>query len=82
MKYNQSSSGRWDASGSWEEAVSKQAEQALKWAVKLSNEDLSSLLVAMIDSNAFTTYERRAILMVASTRLPIPVIPECGDDQH
>lgn len=73
--YNQSSSGRWDASGSWEEAVKNKEAEALRWAVDLSNEDISSLLVAMIDSNAFTTYERKAILMVASTRLDLSKNP-------
>lgn len=73
--YNQSSSGRWDASGSWEEAVRNQEEHALNWAVELSNEDISSLLVAMMDPNVFTTYERRAILMVASTRLDLSENP-------
>lgn len=71
MTYNQTSSGRWDADGSWEESVGNHEREALKWATTLGNDDISSLLVAMIDSNAFTTYERQAILMVASTRLDL-----------
>lgn len=57
------SSGRWDAVGSWSEAVQLQQEKATRWAVHLNTSDLYRAVTTMAsDENAFTLYERKAIL--------------------
>lgn len=68
-QYNQTSSGRWDASGSWSEAVERQQDQALEWAESMPNGAIAKALVIMMDSNAYTTYERKALLFVAANRI-------------
>lgn len=58
------SSGRWDASGSWEEAVEEQHRLACDWVWGLGLHDLRLAVMQMeYDTNAFTLYQRKAILM-------------------
>lgn len=69
-KYNQTSSGRWDASGSWSDAVAAEHEKARSWALRQSFDKLSENLIIMAnDPNAFTTYERRALMLVVADML-------------
>lgn len=63
---NNLSSGRWDAVGSWEKAVQAQMDEAMRWANDLDDLDLADILEAMVDSNEFTTYERRAVLLASA----------------
>ena len=64
------SSGRWDAIGSWEDATSLEREKAFKWANNLEIGDLyRAVLLMASDINAFTLYERTAILEVVAIRL-------------
>lgn len=57
------SSGRWDADGRWEDAVAKQRKLARDWAVGLTIPQLRQAVAAMAsDVNAFTLYERKALL--------------------
>lgn len=57
------SSGRWDATGSWEEAVEKEQQYARAWAEGIPVNEVSDNLLAMAhDTNHFTLYERRALL--------------------
>ena len=64
------SSGRWDASGSWEDAAFLEREKAFKWANNLQVDDLyRAVLLMSSDTNAFTLYERAAILEVVAIRL-------------
>ncbi len=63
------SSGRWDASGSFELASQLQREQALDWVRDLSNLDLAYAIEEMIDPNAFTLHQRVSLLRVAAERL-------------
>lgn len=64
------SSGRWDATGSFLDAVFGQREHAFKWASDLPLKDLHWMVTIMAsDANAFTLYERKAILEVVALRL-------------
>lgn len=62
--YNQTSSGRWDASGSWSEAVEEEHNKAAEWAYSLNDYQIRLSLIEMAeDPNAFTTYQRRALML-------------------
>lgn len=63
-KYDTLSSGRWDASGSWADAVFHEKKKAFHWAEGLSLEQLiKALEILAVDINAeFSTYERQAVL--------------------
>ncbi len=64
------SSGRWDAAGSWEIAVYEERQKALKWARTLSLKDLHWAITTMAsDVNAFSLYERKALLEVIALKL-------------
>lgn len=64
------SSGRWDASGSWEASVEGQKFIAKEWAEEMTIEELRYVLDDMADDmNAFTLYERQAALRAASELL-------------
>lgn len=64
------SSGRWDASGSWEDAVWIEREKAFNWAKSLPLKTLHWVITTMAsDTNAFSLYERKAILEVVALRL-------------
>lgn len=64
------SSGRWDAAGSWEDAVTETMEQAFNWASNLSLEELHwAITVMAADVNSFSLYERRALLEVVGLHL-------------
>lgn len=64
------SSGRWDASGSWADAVEEQFVKSRDWAFALSLFDLRMAVMKMEqDVNAFTLYERKAILMAVQHKL-------------
>lgn len=64
------SSGRWDAIGTWSEVVTETREQAFNWANNLDLKELHHAVLAMVDDvNAFTLYERTAILEVVAIRL-------------
>lgn len=57
------SSGRWDATGSFTEAVNVQRELAHDWALGLTISQLRQAVATMAsDNNAFTLYERKALL--------------------
>ena len=57
------SSGRWDATGSFEESVALQRELAHDWALGLTISQLRQAIATMAaDNNAFTLYERKALL--------------------
>lgn len=67
MRYNQTSSGRWDASGLWDIAVQIEVDKAYAWASDLDDQELADVLDEMsIDTNAYTTYERKAVLAMAA----------------
>lgn len=64
------SSGRWDASGSYEEAVAEQRSLAHNWARSLHITALCHHVELMaLDNNALTLYERKALLEVVLDRL-------------
>lgn len=64
------SSGRWDAAGSWEEATQTERNMAFGWASSLDTKKLHWAVTVMAsDVNAFTLYERKAILEVIALRL-------------
>lgn len=64
------SSGRWDAVGSWEDAVIASRELAFNWAKNLPLKTLHWAITVMAsDTNAFSLYERRALLEVVALRL-------------
>lgn len=64
------SSGRWDASGRFEDSVSEQRIQAFNWASSLSIESLHYCITAMAsDRNSFTLYEQSALLQVVALHL-------------
>ena len=66
-KYNQTSSGRWDASGSWADAVEQEYVKARSWAMRLSRSKMADALIVMAnDPNAYTTYQRRALMLVVA----------------
>lgn len=57
------SSGRWDASGSFEEAVNEQKQLAYVWAKSLDvNGILHNIELMAYDPNALTLYQRTALL--------------------
>lgn len=57
------SSGRWDASGSFEEAVEEQKKLAHDWARSLTiKEALYNVELMAYDPNALTLYQRTALL--------------------
>lgn len=57
------SSGRWDATGSFQDAVTEQRKLAKDWAVGLTISQLRQAVATMAsDNNAFTLYERKALL--------------------
>ena len=57
------SSGRWDATGSFQNAVAEQRRLAHDWAVGLTISQLRQAVATMAsDNNAFTLYERKALL--------------------
>ena len=63
-KYNTVSSGRWDALGSWSDAVVEEHEKAAEWVNNLPlPEILESLKEMAEDPGAFTTYQRRALMI-------------------
>lgn len=62
--YNQVSSGRWDALGSWSDAVIEEHEKAARWVLNLRLTTIIEFLRIMAeDPNAFTTYQRRALMI-------------------
>lgn len=64
------SSGRWDADGDIMDAWFEQREKAFKWASGLDLKDLHWCITIMAsDTNAFTLYERKALLEVVAMRL-------------
>lgn len=64
------SSGRWDATGSFQDAVNKERELARNWASSLNLSHLHCCIALMAtDNNAFTLYERKALLDVVTLRL-------------
>lgn len=64
------SSGRWDASGNIFDTVFEQREEAFKWASSLTLKNLHWCITAMAsDTNAFTLYERKALLEVVALKL-------------
>ncbi len=64
------SSGRWDAAGSWEEATQTERNMAFGWASSLDLNKLHWAVTVMAsDVNAFTLYERKAILEVVALKL-------------
>lgn len=64
------SSGRWDATGSYSEAVYAEREKAFTWASSLDIKKLHWLISIMAsDSEAFTLYERKALLEVVTLKL-------------
>jgi hypothetical protein len=74
------SSGRWDASGSWVDAVYEEREKAFTWAKNLSLKELHWALTVMASEvNAFTLYERSAILEVASLEIFDKWVKEMND---
>jgi hypothetical protein len=57
------SSGRWDATGSFQLAVAEQRNLAKDWATGLTISQLRQAVATMAsDNNAFTLYERKALL--------------------
>lgn len=57
------SSGRWDASGSFEEAVNEQKQLAYVWAKSLDvNGIFHNIELMAYDPNALTLYQRTALL--------------------
>lgn len=57
------SSGRWDATGSFAESVAEQRRIAHDWALGLTISQLRQAVATMAsDNNAFTLYERKALL--------------------
>lgn len=64
------SSGRWDATGSFQDAVWQEREKAFQWASKLTLNKLHWAITVMAsDVNAFTLYERKALLEVVALKL-------------
>lgn len=64
------SSGRWDASGDIMDAFFQEREKAFKWASELSPKKLHWCITIMAsDTNAFTLYERKALLEVVALKL-------------
>lgn len=64
------SSGRWDAVGSWSDAVTETREEAFNWASNLDPKQLHwAVTVMAAEVNAFTLYERTAILEVIALML-------------
>jgi hypothetical protein len=64
------SSGRWDAAGSWSDAVTAEQDKAFGWASGLSIHNLHWAITVMAsDVNAFSLYERKALLEVVALRL-------------
>lgn len=64
------SSGRWDAAGSWQEAVLAEMDKSLVWAKSLTVSQLSQHVATMAsDVNAFSLYERKALLEVVAKHL-------------
>lgn len=64
------SSGRWDASGSWEDATVTERNMAFGWASSLDPKKLHWAVTIMAsDVNAFTLYERKAVLEVVALKL-------------
>lgn len=64
------SSGRWDAIGSYDDAVNERRELAYNWASSLSPFTLHYCITVMAsDIEAFTLYERRALLQVVALKL-------------
>lgn len=61
------SSGRWDATGSFEDAVNERRELSRNWANSLPLTTLHHCITTMAsDSEAFTLYERKALLEVVA----------------
>lgn len=59
------SSGRWDAAGSFEEAVEEQRRLATEWAWDLTVPEIIKLLsLISYDPNSLTLYQRTALLEV------------------
>lgn len=67
--YNPQSSGRWDAAGSFDVAVEQQRYMASKWARSLDINALIHHVEIMLDNNALTLYERKALLEVVLDHL-------------
>lgn len=64
------SSGRWDAEGSFNESCFERRDLAFKWASGLDIRKLHWMITIMAsDANAFTLYERKALLEVVALRL-------------
>lgn len=64
------SSGRWDAVGSWSEAITSSRELAFQWASSLDPKQLHWAVTVMAsDTNAFSLYERKAVLEVVALKL-------------
>lgn len=64
------SSGRWDATGDFGEASYEQREKAYMWARELNPYKFHWMITVMAsDTNAFTLYERKALLEVAAQKL-------------
>lgn len=64
------SSGRWDASGNIHDAILEQERMACSMAFGLETRELSLALEAMAnDTNAYTLYERKYLLLTAAGRL-------------
>lgn len=74
------SSGRWDAVGSWEDATYFEREKARIWAKNLGLKYLHWAITVMAeDTNAFTLYERKALLEVAAIEIFDKWVKEMND---
>lgn len=75
------SSGRWDASGNIVDAVYEEREKAFKWAKGLNPSEFHWAITVMAsDTNAFTLYERKALLEVAALKLDPRKMEQSRDD--
>lgn len=64
------SSGRWDAEGSFNASCFERRDVAFKWASNLDIKKLHwAIMVMSSDPNAFTLYERKALLEVVALKL-------------
>lgn len=71
------SSGRWDATGSWSDTVTETRDKAFTWASSLDPKKLHWVVTVMAsDVNAFTLYERKAILEVIALKLGSELLNE------
>lgn len=64
------SSGRWDAIGSLDDSIQEEINKTFIWANTRTNKELRDAIKLMAeDTNAFTLYERRALLEIVAFKL-------------